>query len=130
MNIRTPAEDEVQMPITSCALAAALGVVTGKWKPPILWYLRASPQRLGTLRRLIGPISEKVLVEQLRQLEADGIVVRTDFGEKPLRVEYALSEHGVALLPVLTHLSRWGQLRISRLQSVNLTADPQGESAT
>ena len=92
----------------SCGLRAALDVVAGKWKPLILWHLLPGPQRYGALRRQVGTISEKVFVEQLRQLEADQIVARAVLSEQPLAVEYALTTRGQTLVPVLARISQWG----------------------
>ena len=80
-----------------CGLEAALAVVGGKWKPIVLWQLAQGPRRFGELRRLVTGISEKMLIQQLREMEADGIVARKDFREIPPRVEYSLTEFGVSL---------------------------------
>lgn len=92
----------------ACGLRAALDIVAGKWKPLILWHLLPGPRRYGSLRREIAGISEKVFLEQLRQLEADGIATRTVVSEQPLAVEYALTPLGRTLAPVLARMSRWG----------------------
>ncbi|RZA21563.1 MAG: transcriptional regulator [Proteobacteria bacterium] len=77
-------------------------MIQGRWKLPILFRLYADPsRRTSQLRRDIPGISQKMLTQHLRELEADGLVERTDFGEKPLRVEYRLSGMGTQLLPVL-----------------------------
>ena len=81
-----------------CGLEAALAVVGGKWKPIVLWHLAGGPRRFGELRRLVTGISEKMLIQQLREMEADGIVARKDFREIPPRVEYSLTEFGVSLV--------------------------------
>jgi DNA-binding HxlR family transcriptional regulator len=92
----------------SCGLRAALNVVAGKWKPLILWHLLSGPQRSGALRRQVGPISEKVFLQQLRQLEADGIVDRALLSEQPLTVAYQLTPRGESFVPILAGLSQWG----------------------
>ena len=66
-----------------CGLEAALAVIGGKWKPIVLWHLMPEPRRFGELRRLVTGISEKMLIQQLREMEADGIVARKDFREIP-----------------------------------------------
>lgn len=77
-------------------------MIQGRWKLPILFRLYADPSlRTSQLRRDMPAISQKMLTQHLRELEADGLIQRTDFGEKPLRVEYQLSEMGHGLLPVL-----------------------------
>ena len=77
-------------------------MIQGRWKLPILFRLYADPSlRTSQLRRDIAGISQKMLTQHLRELEADRLIERTDFGEKPLRVEYRLSDRGKQLLPVL-----------------------------
>ena len=84
-------------PIHGCGLEAALAVVGGKWKPIVLWHLAGGACRFGELRRLVVGISEKMLIQQLREMEADRIVARKDFQEIPPRVEYSLTEFGDSL---------------------------------
>ena len=88
---------------------AALCIVRGKWKIPILANMLDGPVRLGQLRRLIPSASKKVLVQQLQELEKDGIIVRTDFSGKIKHVEYAISApHGDHVVNLLQLLSDWG----------------------
>jgi len=82
---------------STCTMTRTMGVLGGKWKLIIISYLA---QRLSL-------ISRKVLTEQLRELEEDGIVRREAFAELPPRVEYSLTPHGLALLPILEQLSDW-----------------------
>ena len=98
-----------------CGLEAALAVIGGKWKPIVLWQLADGPRRFGELRRLVTGISEKMLIQQLRQMELDGIVVREDFREIPPRVEYSLSEFGVSLGHALKPLCDWGREHTGRI---------------
>ena len=100
-----------------CGLEAALAVVGGKWKPIVLWQLAQAPRRFGELRRLVTGISEKMLIQQLRELEADGIVIRKDFQEIPPRVEYSLTEFGVSLGQALSPLCEWGREHTERIAS-------------
>ncbi|WP_337176612.1 helix-turn-helix domain-containing protein [Paludisphaera sp.] len=98
-----------------CGLEAALAVVGGKWKPIVLWHLADGPRRFGELRRMVTGISEKMLIQQLREMEADGIVVREDFREIPPRVEYSLTEFGVSLGQALRPLCDWGREHMERI---------------
>jgi DNA-binding HxlR family transcriptional regulator len=98
-----------------CGLEAALAVIGGKWKPIILWHLAGGPRRFGALRRLVGGISEKMLIQQLREMQADGIVARKDFREIPPRVECALTEFGVTLGEALRPLCDWGAAHMRRI---------------
>lgn len=92
----------------SCGLDAALAVVGGKWKPLIIFHLNGGPRRFGELRRLVVGISEKVLIQQLRELEGHGILTRTDHQEVPPRVDYAMTEFGRSLASALAPLCAWG----------------------
>lgn len=87
----------------------ALEVIGGKWKPLILWHLLGKPKRYSELRRAIPDISEKMLIQQLRELERAYIIVRTVHSIKPPLVKYSWSEHGKTLQPVFQTLSHWGR---------------------
>ena len=106
----------MEKPLYGCGLEAALDVVGGKWKPIVLWRLASGPRRFGELRRLVGGISEKMLSQQLREMEADGIISRKDFQEVPPRVEYALTPFGVSLREALRPLCEWGGEHMKRIQ--------------
>ncbi len=101
----------------SCGLEAALEVVGGKWKVLILWGLRTAPRRFGALRREIPGISEKMLIQHLKEMEADGIVTRQDYKEVPPRVEYALTSFGGTLCDALAPLCAWGQEHMARIEA-------------
>ena len=109
-------------PLQGCGLEAALGVVGGKWKPIVLWRLAVGARRFGELRRLVEGISEKMLIQQLREMEADGIVARKDFREIPPRVEYALTEFGVSLAESLRPLCEWGREHMARIERTKAEA--------
>jgi DNA-binding HxlR family transcriptional regulator len=91
-----------------CGLEATLFVVGGKWKLLILFHLQDRPRRFGELRRLVEGVSEKMLIQQLRELRMDGIVDRMDFKELPPRVEYSITSHGRTLGEALMPLCSWG----------------------
>lgn len=95
--------------IYTCGLGPALDVVGGKWKALILWEINTQPRRFGELKRLLPGISEKMLIQQLRELESDGIVHRELFHEVPPRVEYSVTELGVELNAALGPLGDWGE---------------------
>src|ERR1700677_5220233 len=105
-----------------CGLEAALDVVGGKWKVLVLWHLAPSPRRFGELRRLVAGISEKMLIQQLREMVADGIVARKDFQEIPPRVEYSLTEFGVSLAEALRPLCEWGREHMGRIERTKAEA--------
>jgi DNA-binding HxlR family transcriptional regulator len=92
----------------TCGLDAALLVLGGKWKPLILFHLAHGARRYGELKRAIGGVSDKVLIQQLKELVADGIIDRRDFSEIPPKVEYSLTALGGTLGMALAPLCEWG----------------------
>jgi DNA-binding HxlR family transcriptional regulator len=95
-----------------CPITATIDVIGGKWKPPIIWLLLEGPMRFGELSKTMPNIALKVLSKQLKELEADGIVVRRAYPEIPPRVEYSLSAKGESLRPVMFLLSEWSRKHI------------------
>lgn len=87
----------------------ALKVISGRWKAVILYHLFDRPRRLSELKRLVPGITQKVLIQQLREMEEHGLVDREIFREIPPRVEYAATPLGLSLEPVLLALCQWGQ---------------------
>lgn len=92
----------------ACGLGRALSVIGGRWKSVILWELHERALRFGELRRRLPGISEKVLYEQLREMERDGVVRREAFAEAVLRVEYSLTPAGAELNDAAHVLAKWG----------------------
>ena len=95
-----------------CPITATIEVIGGKWKPPIIWLLMKGPMRFGELSKTMPAIALKVLSRQLKELEADGIIVRKAYPEVPPRVEYSLSEKGASLREVMFLLSDWSRKHI------------------
>src|SRR5687768_3600177 len=93
----------------TCGLDAAVDVIGGKWKPLILWALHDRTRRFGELRRAVPGISEKMLIQQLREMEGDGIVHRELYREVPPKVEYSLTDFGRSLNEALEPLNDWGE---------------------
>ncbi len=94
----------------NCEIEVTLHMIGGKYKPLILYLLsEASPMRFSKLRARIQQISQKTLTNQLRELEADGLIHRTVFAQVPPRVEYAITEKGHSLLPILELMCHWGE---------------------
>ena len=91
-----------------CPVETTLEVIGGKWKTVILYHLREGKKRFGELKRAMPLTTQKVLTQQLRELEADGVVSRRVFPEVPPRVEYALTDLGRSLEPVLAAMCTWG----------------------
>lgn len=101
-----------------CGLDAAMDVVGGKWKALILWALDdGGTLRFGRLRRQVPGVSEKMLIQQLRELEADGIVHRQVYPEVPPRVEYSLTEMGQGLNAALGPLGAWANAHMEQILS-------------
>ena len=91
-------------------LSETMLLIDGKWKLPILcWLWKEKVMRYNALKRAIGGISHKMLASQLDELERDQLIVRTEYSQRPPKVEYSLSEHGQALILVLHELCCWGQ---------------------
>jgi DNA-binding HxlR family transcriptional regulator len=99
--------------MTSCPAEAAVEMMGGKWKPRIVALLGEGTHRFGELERSLPQVSRKVLVEQLRELEADGLVLRQVYPVLPPRVEYSLGPRGRRALPLLRGLREFGQEALS-----------------
>ena len=91
----------------SCSLVHTMNILGNKWKPIIIYLLSNGPLRFGKLNALIPVISKKVLTNQLKELEADGLLLRESFAEVPPRVEYSLTEKSKTFLPILKRISEW-----------------------
>jgi DNA-binding HxlR family transcriptional regulator len=99
--------------ISPCPIDAALTVIDGRWKGTILWCLLEGPRRPIELEKSIPQITERMLIRHLKELTDDGIVSRTDHGQRG--VSYAISEYGLTLLPVLEQLCAWGRIHQARM---------------
>ena len=104
-------------PVTGCPLTAALAAVGGKWKLIILYWLAESPKHFAGLKREMSSISQKVLTQQLRELENDGLINRTPTGPIPAPVEYSLTEYGRTVLPLVEGARVWGHGHLEHLAS-------------
>ncbi|MFD0894263.1 helix-turn-helix transcriptional regulator [Luteolibacter ambystomatis] len=93
-----------------CPVMRTLEVMGGKWKPIILHYLDEGPRRTGELGRLIPQASGKMLTQQLRELERDGIVRRKIYREVPPKVEYSLTPRGESLRPIIRAMCEWAKV--------------------
>lgn len=91
----------------ACTLVHTMNIIGNKWKPIIIYLLSSGSMRFGKLNALIPSISKKVLTNQLRELENDGLLIRESFSEIPPRVEYSLTKKSIGLLPALKQLSEW-----------------------
>ena len=93
----------------SCPVTAAMGVIGGKWKVIILYHLRDNTLRFGELRKCIPKITQKMLTQQLRELEANHLVARKVYAEVPAKVEYTSTQIADELRPIMDMLCAWGE---------------------
>jgi DNA-binding HxlR family transcriptional regulator len=107
----------------NCGIGPAFEVIGGKWKAVILWELHVLPRRFGELKRLLPNISEKMLIQQLRELETDGVVHREAFHEVPPRVEYSETKLGATLNAALGPLADWGDRYAKRVEAARKQAE-------
>ncbi|GGV48170.1 winged helix-turn-helix transcriptional regulator [Streptomyces griseoflavus] len=101
-----------------CGVTAAIAVIEGKWKTTLLWLLESGPHRPAELRRKVPGLSEKVLTDALREMEADGLVHREVYDVLPPKTVYSLTGFGRELAGALAPLSDWGHRRLERLAEV------------
>ena len=108
---QTPGGGGVDCPGGRCPAEATLEVIGGRWKVPIVWHLFAGTRRFSELRRALAGVTQKMLTQQLRELEADGVVSRKVYPQVPPRVEYSLTRRGASLKPVVDAMCKWGKGR-------------------
>lgn len=95
--------------LPACPVETTLTIIGNKWKVLILRDLMPGTKRFGELKKSIGSVSQKVLTSQLRDMESDGLLIRTVYPEVPPRVEYTLTETGKSLKPILDTMGKWGE---------------------
>lgn len=95
-----------------CPAIETLALIGGRWKVIILHVLSKGARRFGEINVRVPSISRKVLTEQLRELEADGLISRKQYKELPPKVEYALTEYGESLCPLLAYISAWNKEKV------------------
>ena len=91
-----------------CPFSYAMDCISGKWKGQILWHLKTGTKRYGELRKLIPNITQKMLTQNLRELENNKIILRKVYAVVPPKVEYSLSIHAKELIQILENLHKWG----------------------
>lgn len=100
-----------------CAVEAAISLIDGKWKCVALWYLQErGVVRFNELMRLMPGVTQRTLTNQLRELEADGLINRVVYAQVPPKVEYSLSDRGRTFIPILLSLSAWGEANMDLFQ--------------
>lgn len=105
-----------------CGMELTMDVIGGKWKTVILWHLRSKVLRFSQLKRRLGNITQKMLTQQLRELEENGLVNRTVYPQVPPKVEYSLTDYGKSIIPVLYSIYSWG-IDYAKDFDVNLDID-------
>ena len=92
-----------------CTVSVTLEIIGGKWKSLILWQLSFKTLRFSQLQRRLQKVTQKMLTQQLRELERDGLILREVYAEVPPRVEYSLTELGRSVVPILELMCQWGR---------------------
>lgn len=115
-------------PSNGCPVTHCLSVIGGKWKPVILFCIAGGVNRFGAMQRAIPAVTKQMLTQQLRELEADGLVLRRIYAEIPPRVDYSLTGRGASVLPVIQAMRDWG-LRDAAVTSAHGTAPDRNEAA-
>jgi DNA-binding HxlR family transcriptional regulator len=115
----------------ACPVSPVVDIVFSRWTTPILWTLNEfGRQRFVELQRNIRTITPKVLTQRLRQLERDGLIIRTYHPEVPPRVEYEISELGLSLAPLFASLAHWASDNLDRVEQARAAYDrPAGHQA-
>jgi DNA-binding HxlR family transcriptional regulator len=121
---------EVTKRLPALPAERALKVISGRWKAIILYHLFHGPKRLSELKRQVPDVSQKVLIQQLRELEEHGLVHREIFRQVPPRVDYSATALGLSLEPVLRALCDWGQRHAAELNELDRLAACQLRPAT
>jgi DNA-binding HxlR family transcriptional regulator len=103
---------------TKTPVGITLKVIGGKWKLLILWHLEGGTKRFGELMRLMPGITQKMVTQELRELEDDGLIQRKVYPQIPPKVEYSMSTYGTSLCPVLKALHAWGETHLKRYSQV------------
>lgn len=103
------AEQTAKKELPACPVETTLTLISDKWKVLILRDLLPGTKRFGELKKSIGKVSQKVLTAQLRDMEKNGLLVRTVYAEVPPRVEYSLTDLGKSLRPILDAMWNWGE---------------------
>lgn len=104
----------------TCPIEAIIRLIGGKYKPLILWHLIPGPLRYSALQKRISHATHKMLTQHLRELEQDGLILRTVYPTVPVRTEYALSPSGLALVPLLTAMCETGKKYMQKDQPCSL----------
>ena len=114
----------MQNNIEKCTITTTVSVIGGKWKVPILWHLINKTRRFSEIKHLIADVTQKMLTQQLRELEADKLIRRKVYAEVPPRVEYELTPLGATLIDPIHMLTEWARANGDAVLDA-LDADPE-----
>ncbi len=106
-----------------CPFLPVIDLIGGRWKSEIYWHLNTGPYRFNQMRRLLAGITPKMLTQQLREMERDGLICRTQYNEIPPRVEYSLTSSGDSLKPVFGVIAEWGQRHLPAVRKARSKYD-------
>ena len=109
MKLFTCVPDSSQCGDSTCPVELLLNMIGGKWKGVILFHLLDKTLRFNEIKRLLPNITQRMLTNQLRELEADGLVARQVFAQVPPKVEYSLTAKGQSLAPIIRSMEQWGR---------------------
>ena len=116
---------------THCPVEATLDIIGGKWKSIILFRVLEETRRFNELRRLVPNLTQRMLTNQLRELESDGLIARKVYAQVPPKVEYSITELGKTLEPVLLALTQWAEQHMQpRMAGRNLPLETPAQSVT
>lgn len=107
----------------SCPIAGSINIFGGKWKPEAIYFINRGPKRFNELRRLIPDVSQRMLTQQLRELERDGIINRKQYLEIPPKVVYSMTELGKTLIPIFNELEKWTAKNIEKIKRSQINYD-------
>jgi DNA-binding HxlR family transcriptional regulator len=117
-------DPSAQCPVTHC-----LSLIGGKWKPVILFCIAGGVNRFGAMQRAIPAVTKQMLTQQLRELEADGLINRRIYAEVPPRVDYSLTGRGHSILPVVQAMQDWGLRDAAAIAEDEVAPDPRSLGA-
>jgi DNA-binding HxlR family transcriptional regulator len=108
---------------TKCPAEFTLAMIGGRWKIPLLFHLASGAKRFSELSRALTGVSQKMLTQQLREMERNGLVERKVYAQVPPKVEYALTELGKSLQPVVDAMCQWGEVHGAPTSSLEIRYD-------
>lgn len=106
-----------------CPIGGSINIFGGKWKPEILYFLNQSPRRFNELRRLIPNVTQRMLTQQLRELQRDGVINRRQYLEIPPKVVYSMTDLGLSLIPIFNKLEQWNGKNMKKVEKARSLYD-------